>query len=412
MKRAVITGLGVVSPLGSNLKVFTEHLQAGHSGVRRIESFDVADYGSQIGGEVTGFDPNDYVSKKEQRRMDDYSQYAIGGAKMAIEDAGLDITSEDQDRIGVVIGSGVGGLKTLEKQHTILMQKGPSRCSPFMIPEMILNMASGLIAIEFDFRGPNYSTVSACASAAHAIGDCLNIIRNGEADIMISGGSDAAVSPLGVGGFCALKALSKRNDEPEKASRPFDAERDGFVIAEGAAILVIEELEHAKRRGASIYCEVAGCGMTCDAFHMTAPREDGSGAAKAMKLAMKDAGVNPDDIDYINAHGTSTQLNDKMETKAIKLALGEDLARKVMVSSSKSMTGHLLGAAAGIESAVCALIIRDGVVTPTINYETPDPECDLDYVPNTARETKVKACLNNSLGFGGHNASLAFTSVE
>lgn len=412
MRKVVITGMGIVSPLGSDLGVFWDRIKAGHSGIRRIQSFDVSDYASQIAGEVVEYEVDQFISKKEQRRMDKFTQYAMGAAKMAIDNSGIDMKLEVPERIGAIVGSGIGGLHTLEDQHSVLMDKGPSRCSPFMIPQMITNIPAGLIAIEHNLKGPNYAVVSACASAAHAIGDALRIIQKDEADVMIAGGSEATVCGLGIAGFCAMRALSTRNDEPEKASRPFDADRDGFVMGEGAAIIVMENVERAKKRGAHIYCEVAGFGMTCDAYHITAPIEDGSGAARAMELAMKDAGLNPDDIDYINAHGTSTQLNDKVETLAIKTALGENCARKVMISSTKSMTGHLLGAAGGIETAVCALAIRDGVVPPTINYETPDPECDLDYVPNTAREAEVRVCLNNSLGFGGHNACLLLRAVD
>ena len=412
MRRVVITGLGVVSPLGCGLKVFWDRVTAGHSGIRRITKFDPSRFPTQIAGEVIEFDANAFISPKEQRRMDQFSQFGLAAAKMAIVDSGLDLNTANHERIGVIVGSGIGGLQTLEAQHSVLRDKGPSRCSPFMIPQMISNMAGGLIAIEHKLKGPNYSVVSACASALHSMGDAMRVIQRGEADVMVSGGTEASVSEIGIAGFSALRALSTRNDAPEKASRPFDKDRDGFVMSDGAAILVLEELEYAKKRGARIYCELGGFGMSCDAFHMTAPDEDGTGAARAMALGMKDAGLNPDDIDYINAHGTSTMLNDKIETKAIKLALGEDRARKVMISSTKSMTGHLLGAAGGIESITCALAIKNGVVPPTINYETPDPDCDLDYVPNTARGAQIGACLNNSFGFGGHNASLLFKKMQ
>ncbi|MFO7870154.1 MAG: beta-ketoacyl-ACP synthase II [Kiritimatiellia bacterium] len=411
MRRAVITGLGVVSPLGCKLEDFWGGLRSGTSGIRAISKFDSSRVESRIAGEVAGFDPLEFLPRKELRRMDSFSQYAIGAARSAIEDSGVELEREAPERVGVVVGSGIGGLTTLEQQHTILVQKGPGRCSPFMIPEMISNMAGGLIAIRYGCRGPNYSTVSACASAAHAIVDSTRLIRNEEADMVITGGAEAPVCELGVAGFCAMRALSTRNDEPAKASRPFDAGRDGFVIAEGAGIIILEEMEHARARNARIYCEVAGFGVTCDAFHMTAPCEDGAGAAQSMELAMKQAGAGPEDVDYINAHGTSTQLNDKMETAAIKTALGEERARSVTISSTKSMTGHLLGAAAAVETAACSLAIRDGVVPPTINYETPDPECGLDYTANAAREKKVNFCLNNSLGFGGHNACIALRSV-
>jgi 3-oxoacyl-[acyl-carrier-protein] synthase II len=407
MRRAVITGLGVVSPLGSDLNVFWNRLMSGQSGIRRITKFDVTNYASQIAGEVVEFDADAFIDKKERRRMDNFSQFAVGAAKMAVKDAGLDPASMPGERAGVIVSSGIGGLLTLQQQHSVLLEKGPDRCSPFMIPHMIGNMASGFIAIQFGFKGPNYSVVSACASAAHSIGDAQRIIQRDEADVMLAGGAEATICELGVGGFAAMRALSTRNGEPQKASRPFDKNRDGFVMAEGSAVVVLEELEHARKRGARIYAEMAGFGMTCDAFHMTAPDEDGRGATRAMQMAVKDAGLNLEDIGYINAHGTSTPLNDKVESLAIKKAFGPELSRRVMVSSSKSMTGHLLGAAGGIETAVCALVIHHGAIPPTINYETPDPDCDLDYVPNTAREARVNACLNNSFGFGGHNACLA-----
>lgn len=410
-RRVVITGMGVVSPLGCDLDVFWKRNVSGHSGVRRVQQFDVSAYPSQIAGEVVEFDVNAFVSPKEQRRMDPYARFAMGAAKLAMTDSGLDMAVEDPLRAGVIAGSGIGGLQTMEVQYRTLIERGPRRCSPFMIPQMISNMMSGNIAIEYGMKGPNYGVVSACATAAHAIGDAMRIIQRGETDIMVSGGSDASICALGFAGFCALRALSTRNDEPQRASRPFDRERDGFVMAEGAAMIVLEELEHARQRGARIYAELAGFGATCDAFHETAPSEDGEGAARAMTMAMKDAAINPADIDYINAHGTSTELNDRCETRAIKTALGEERARSIMVSSTKSMTGHLLGAAGGIEAAVCALAICNGVVPPTINYENHDPECDLDYVPNQAREAKVRAALSNSLGFGGHNASLLIKAI-
>jgi len=411
MKRAVITGIGVVSPLGCELKTFWERLKTGHSGIRRIQKFDPSRFNAQIAGEVVEFDIDSFVPKKEQRRMDEFSLFAMGAAKLAMADSGIDMKVENPERVGVIIGSGIGGLHTLEVQHAILKERGPDRCSPFMIPMMISNMASGLIAIEFNMKGPNYSVVSACASAAHSIGDAFRLIQRGDSDVVLSGGAEASVCELGIAGFCALRALSTRNDAPEKASRPFEKDRDGFVMGDGGAIVVIEELERARKRGAKIYCEIKGFGMSCDAFHMTAPADSGEGAARAMKLAIQDGGLTAGGIDYINAHGTSTPLNDKIETKAIKLALG-DHAKKVMISSTKSMTGHLLGAAGGLETAICSLVLRDQVVPPTINYETPDPECDLDYVPNTARQGQIKACLNNSFGFGGHNACLLLTKFE
>jgi len=412
VRRSVITGIGLVSPLGSELEKFWERIVSGQSGVRRVTRIDIDPFPSQIGGEVVEFDVNDYLDRKEQRRTDPFCHYGISAARMAIQNSGLDMNTEDPTRIGCVVGSGIGGLETLEIQARIIREKGPGRCSPYTIPQMISNIAAGLIAIDCGLKGPNYSVSSACATANHALGDATRIIARDEADIVVAGGAEATLTCLGYAGFCAMRALSTRNDEPEKASRPFDKDRDGFVMSEGAGVLVVEELERAKKRGATIYCELAGFGMTCDAFHITAPVESGEGAARAMSLAMASAQVNPENIDYINAHGTSTQLNDKTETLAIKKALGEDVARKVMISSTKSMTGHLLGAAGGIETAVCALAMVNGVAPPTINYTTPDPDCDLDYVPNTAREAKIKTCLSNSLGFGGHNATLLFKAVE
>lgn len=404
--------MGLVSPLGSDLTRFWARIASGQSGVRRVQRFDISGYASQIGGEVVEFDVNEFIDKKEQRRMDPFTQYAVAAAVMAFADAGLEMDKEDPTRAGAIVGSGIGGLQTLEDQHSVLRDKGPGRCSPFMIPQMISDIAAGRIAIRYNLQGPNHAVTSACATAAHALGDAFHALRRDEADIMVTGGAEASVCPLGYAGFCALRALSTRNEDPQRASRPFDAERDGFVMSEGGVILILEELEHARKRGAKIYGEVAGFGMSCDAFHITAPDEDGEGAARAMRMAMKDGGVNPGDIDYVNAHGTSTQLNDKTETLAIKKALGAEIARKIPVSSSKSMTGHLLGAAAGIESVVCMLAMRNGVIPPTVNYENPDPACDLDYVPNTAREGTVRTCLNNSLGFGGHNATILFKAFE
>ena len=408
MRKVVVTGIGVVSPLGCDSEVFWKRIISGSSGIRRVQQFDVTAYPSQIAGEVVEFNVDEFMDKKSRRRTDPYCHFAIAAAKMAVADSGLDMSREDPCRGGVIVGSGVGGLQAVQSQHDILRDRGPSRCSPYMIPQLICDMASGLIAIKFQLKGPNYAVVSACASALHAMGDSTRIIQRGDADIMVTGGSDASVCELGFAGFCALRALSTRNDEPEKASRPFDADRDGFVMAEGACVLILEELEHARKRGAQIYCELSGYGATCDAFHETAPAADGDGAARAMQIAMDDAHVTCDEVDYINAHGTGTKLNDSSETFAIKKVFGEEQAHRVMVSSTKSMTGHLLGAGGAIESAVCALAIRDGIIPPTINYETPDPECDLDYVPNTAREKKLKVVLNNALGFGGHNATLTF----
>jgi 3-oxoacyl-[acyl-carrier-protein] synthase II len=410
-RQVAVTGLGVVSPLGCDLARFWERITKGESGIGPITKFDASGMETRIAGEVRELDLDAFVDRKEQRRMDPYAHYAMAAAKMAMADSGLDPSREDPTRAGVIVGSGVGGLWTLQTQHKQLLDKGPSRVSPFMIPMMISNMASGLIAIAYNLKGPNYGIVSACASAAHCIGDAIRQIKMGEADIMVAGGAEAAICALGISGFAIMKAMSTRNDEPTKASRPFDLHRDGFVMGEGAAILILEELEHARKRGARIYCEAVEMGATCDAFHMTAPPDDGEGAARAMAAALRRAGIQPEEVDYINAHGTSTPLNDRCETAAIKAVFGEH-ARRLMVSSTKSMTGHLLGAAGGIESVVCALTIRNGVVPPTINYETPDPACDLDYVPNQAREFPVRVALNNAFGFGGHNACLVFRKYD
>ncbi len=411
MKKVVITGLGVVSPLGCTLDSVWERLTGGFSGVGTITRFDAANHPVKIAAELRDFDVNAFLDSKSQRRMDPYSQYAIAAARLAVQDSGIEWSRTDPHRNGCIVSSGVGGIGTTESEVLKMAQRGPTRVSPFCIPQIIVNIASGLVAIEHNLQGPNYCVVSACASGLHSIGEAMRLIQRGDTDIMLAGGAEAAVTPVSIAGFAAMHALSTRNDDPATASRPFDKDRDGFIMGEGAAVLVLEDFEHAKARGARIYAEVAGYGMSCDAFHMTAPAEDGEGGARSMKLAMQDAGLTSSDVDYINAHGTSTPLNDKIETLAIKKALGESDARRVMISSSKSMTGHLLGAAGAIESAVCALAIRNGVVPPTINYTTPDPECDLDYVPNTARTASVRACLNNSLGFGGHNACVAFRAV-
>lgn len=411
MRRVVVTGVGVITPLGCELETFRQRLFAGTSGIRTIQQFDASAFDARIAGEVIEFNADDFISVKEQRRLDRFTHYALAAAQLAVRHCGAELNRIDLDRAGAIVGSGIGGLQTLEKQHEILRTRGPARNSPFMIPQMICNIAAGMIAIEHGLRGPNYAAISACATAAHCIGDAMHIIRRGEADLMLAGGAEASVCPLGISGFAAMKALSTRNDEPERASRPFDRDRDGFVMGEGAAVVVLEELEHARARGADIFCELVGFGMSCDAHHMTAPAEGGEGAARAITAALKDAGVAAESVDYINAHGTSTQLNDRGETAAIKRALGETKARSLMVSSTKSMTGHLLGAAAGLEAVVCALAIRDQVVPPTINYDTPDPDCDLDYVPNEARAADVKVCLNNSLGFGGHNTCMVLRAL-
>ena len=407
-RRVVVTGLGLVSPLGSDLNRYLERLLKGQSGIRRIQTFDPTDYTSQIAGEVVEFDADQFVSKKEQRRMDPFCPYGIAAAKMAVADSGLDFQKEDVTRCGVILGSGTGGLQVMMTQMDTLRQRGPSRFSPFMIPQMLTNILPGYVAIEFGLQGPNYCLTSACASATHSLGDAMRIVRNNEADIMLAGGSEGAICELAVGGFCAMRALSTRNDAPEKASRPFDKDRDGFVIGEGSGILVLEELEHAKRRGAKIYCELAGYGRTCDAYHITAPHDEGAGAARAMSMAMTDAGLTPQDINYVNPHATSTSLGDRGETLAIKRAFGEEQARKLTISATKSMIGHGLGAAGGMESVAVALMIKNGVVHPTINLDNPDDGCDLDYVPGAARELKITACMKNSFGFGGHNAALCY----
>lgn len=410
-RRVAVTGLGVVSPLGCNHDRFIERLLAGQSGVRQVQAFDVSAYTSKIAGEVVEFDPEQYIPKKEARRMDPFCQYGIAATKLAVADSGLDFTKEDPTRCGALMGSGIGGLQILQEQMRILAEKGPSRFSPFMIPQMITNILAGYVAIEYGLQGPNYCITSACATATHCLGESMRLIRAGEADIMVAGGAEGSICELGIGGFCAMRALSTRNDEPTRASRPFDRGRDGFVIAEGAGILVLEELERAKARGARIYCELSGYGRTCDAYHITAPHENGAGAARAMTQAIADAGLTPSDITYVNPHATSTQLGDLCEIQAIKTAMGADVAKKIALSATKSMIGHGLGAAGGLESVAVARMIEKGVVHPTINLEDPDDGCDLDFVPNQARELKIKAALKNSFGFGGHNASLCFTAL-
>ena len=410
-KRVVVTGLGVVSPVGSTLDSFWAAIQAGESGIGPITYFDASAFDTKFAGQVKGFNIEEFIPKKEARRMDPFCHYGVAAAKMAVADSGLDMAKEDPTRVGVVAASGVGGLQILQAQMDVLRTKGPGRFSPFMIPQMITNILPGLISINHGMKGPNFAIVTACASGTHCIGEALRLIRCGAGDVFVCGGAEGAICELGVGGFNAMRALSTRNDSPQTASRPFDKDRDGFVMGEGAGMLVVEEYAHAQARGAKIYCELAGFGCTGDAYHITAPDESASGPARGMMLAVQDAGLTPADIDYVNAHGTSTELNDAGETKAIKIALGEERARQIAVSSTKSMTGHLLGAAGGVESVVCALAIRDGVLPPTINYTTPDPACDLDYVPNVARKANIRACLNNSLGFGGHNATLCFKAV-
>jgi 3-oxoacyl-[acyl-carrier-protein] synthase II len=405
--RVVITGLGAVTPLGNTAEEFWTSLTQGKSGIGPITRFDSTGFGTRIAGEVKGFDALKYVDKKDDRKLDLYLKYALACAVMAVEDAGFDPAKEDGNRFGVLVGSGIGGLGTLLDSHKTLLDKGPDRVSPFFIPMLIINMASGLISMRFGARGPNSSVVTACATGNHAIGDATRIIQRGDADVMIAGGAEAIIIPLTIAGFCQMKAMSTRNDEPTKASRPFDAERDGFVAGEGGGLVVLESLEHARRRDARIYAEVVGYGMTGDAHHMTAPDPEGDGAARAMAAALKDAVLEPSAVGYINAHGTSTPYNDKFETIAIKRVFGEH-AKRLPVSSTKSMTGHLLGAAGGIEAVATTLTIYHGVLPPTINYEKPDPDCDLDYVPNQARKQDVEVALSNAFGFGGTNAILAF----
>jgi len=405
-KRVVITGLGVISPVGNDSSSFWQSLKDGKSGVGPTTSFDATGFDSRISAEVKNFDPTRYgISLKDIKRTAKFVQFAIAAAKEAMESSGLDSKKQDGTRMGVIIGSGIGSLHTIEEEHKILLSKGPSRLSPFLIPMLIVNEASGMVAIIHGLKGPNSCVATACASGSHAIGEAYRTILYGDADAILTGGTESCIVPTAVGGFCALRALSTRNNDPQKASRPFDRDRDGFVMAEGCGLVVLETLEHAQKRNANIIAEIVGFGMSCDAYHITAPDPDGAGAAQAMTMALKDAQMNPTEITYINAHGTSTKLNDKIETLSMKKAFGE-YSKKVMVSSTKSVTGHLLGAAGGVEFVACCLAIRDGVVPPTINYEHPDPECDLDYVPNIARKTNVTACMSNSLGFGGHNASL------
>ena len=408
-RRVVITGLGAITPVGNNVETFWSNLKKGVSGIRKIEAFDTTGYDCQIGGEVRGFDPKPFFrNPKDIRRTDRFAQLALAAAKMALENSGIDLEKLNRDRFGVIVSSGIGGLKTLEDQYTVLVTKGPSRNSPFTIPMLISNMASGLISMEYGLHGPNLCIVTACATSNNAIGESWRMIKFGDADIFLAGGSEASIVAIGLAGFSAMRALSTRNDEPERASRPFDRDRDGFIMSEGAGVLVVEELEHAKARGAKIYCELTGYGLTADAYHMTAPPPNGEGAARAMQLALEHARISPDQVDYINAHATSTDIGDLCETRAIKKVFG-DHAHKVSISSTKSMTGHLLGGAGGVEMAACALAIRDSVIPPTINLENPSEECDLDYTPNVAREKKVRVVLNNSFGFGGHNATLVAT---
>ncbi|PYQ41321.1 MAG: beta-ketoacyl-[acyl-carrier-protein] synthase II [Acidobacteria bacterium] len=410
-RRVVVTGVGLVSPVGIGTEETWKSLQAGRSGAGPITLFDASQHSSRFACEVKGFDPLRWVEKKEVKKMDRFIQFAVAAADFALKDSGLKVDAGNDEMVGVYIGSGIGGFATIEREHTILMERGPSRISPFFIPAAIVNLASGWISIRSGAKGPNSATCTACTTSAHAIGDSYRLIQRGDADAMIAGGSEAAITPLGVGGFAAMRALSTRNDQPEKASRPFDLGRDGFVIGEGAGVVILEELEAARRRGAHVYCELVGYGMSSDAYHISAPCEDGDGAYRVMKKAIKDARIEPSAIGYVNVHGTSTPPGDKVEVLAIKRVFG-DHARRLPISSTKSMTGHLLGAAGGLEAGITALALRDQVLPPTINYETPDPECDLDIVPNEARRVKLDYALSNSFGFGGTNGALVFKRYE
>ncbi|KIH77383.1 3-oxoacyl-[acyl-carrier-protein] synthase II [Geoalkalibacter ferrihydriticus] len=410
MRRVVVTGIGIVSPLGTGIEKNWQALAEGRSGIDRITRFDASELPTQIAGEVRDFNPEDYIEKKEIKKMDLFIQYAVGAADMALRDSGLEITEENAERVGVVVGAGLGGLPTIEKYHQAMLEGGYRKITPFFIPMLIINLAPGHISIRFGAKGPNVSSVSACATGTHSIGDAYHMIARGDADAMFAGGSESTITPLGIAGFNVMKALSTRNDDPAAASRPFEKSRDGFVMAEGAGIVILEELESAQRRGAKIYAEVCGYGLTGDAYHLTAPAPGGEGAARCMRMAMRGAGVNPDQVDYINAHGTSTPFNDLYETLAIKAVLG-DHAAKTAVSSTKSMTGHALGAAGGVEAVFTLLAMERGFIPPTINYDEPDPECDLDYVPNQAREADVRVAMSNSFGFGGTNATLLFKKI-
>ena len=410
-RRVVITGVGLVSPLGIGTGATWDGLCAGRSGIGPITRFDAGAFAARIAGEVKDFDPLEFIGRKDVKKMDVFIQYAIAAAEFALRDAGLKTDQPLGPRAGVFIASGIGGFSTIEREHRALLDGGPRRISPFFIPSAIINLAAGQVSIRFGAQGPNSSTCTACSASAHAVGDAFEIVRRGTADVMIAGGSEAAITPMGVGGFAAMRALSTRNDEPERASRPFDDDRDGFIIGEGAGVVVLEELDRARRRGVPLYAEVAGYGMSGDAYHVTAPAEDAGGAVRVMRAALDDAGVEPAAVDYVNAHGTSTRYNDKLETLAIKKCFG-DHARSLAISSTKSMTGHLLGAAGGLEAGIAALAVRDQVLPPTINLERPDPDCDLDYVPNRKREAAVTYALSNSFGFGGTNASLLFRRCE
>ena len=405
MKRVVVTSVGAITPIGKNCNDFWDGIKEGRNGVDTITAFDVTDFKCKVAAEIKDFDASEYIDKKDARKMDRYTQFGFIAAREAFENSGLDMEKEDPWRIGVITGSGVGGIETLETQHETLMTKGPGRVSPFFVTMMISNMAAAQIAIHLGAKGANENVVAACASGTNAIGNAFNIIKRGECDAIIAGGAEATITPLAFAGFCSMKAMSQNNDNPKLASRPFDLERDGFVMGEGAGFLVLEELEHAKKRGANIICELVGYGITNDAYHITTPAPGGEGGAKAMEFALNSAGITPDKIDYINAHGTSTKYNDSFETQAIKKVFGEH-SKKLMISSTKSMTGHLLGAAGGIEAIICALALKEGFVPATINYNTPDPECDLDIVPNVGRKADIEYAMSNSLGFGGHNSAI------
>ncbi|MFA6849852.1 MAG: beta-ketoacyl-ACP synthase II [Selenomonadaceae bacterium] len=406
VNRVVITGIGAITPIGIGKDAFWQSLLAGKSGIKKTSRFDASEYTAQIAGEVADFEPTDYIDKKESKRMDRYAQFAVAATKMAFEDAKMDLEAEDHQRIGTFVGTGIGGIETMHKQYSTLFDKGPSRISPFFIPMMIGNMAAGQVSITFGLQGPSSCVVTACATGTNCIGDAYRVIQRGDADVMVAGGTEACISPAATAGFCSMKALcSDRNDDPEHASRPFDKNRSGFVMGEGAGIVVLESLEHAENRGAHIYAEIAGYGSNSDAFHITSPAPGGAQAAKCMQLALADAKMKPEDVDYINAHGTSTHLNDECETMAVKSVFG-DYAKKISMSSIKSMTGHLLGAAGGVECIATALTVQNDMMPPTINYDTPDEGLDLDYVPNQARQKIVRAAISNSFGFGGHNACL------
>jgi len=410
MRRVVVTGVGVVSPLGTGNRKNWDALTAGISGIGHITRFDATDFPVRIAGEVKDFVAEDFIDKKEIKKMDLFIQYALAATHFAMEDSGFKIDDENAERVGVLVGAGLGGLPSIERYHTALLEGGYKKISPFFIPMLIINLAPGHISMRYGAKGPNISSVSACATSTHSIGDAYHIIRRGDADAMIAGGTESTITPLGIGGFAVMRALSDRNDTPQAASRPFEKNRNGFVMGEGAGIVILEEYESAKKRGAKIYAEVAGYGLTGDAYHLTAPAPGGEGAARCMRMALKNAGLNPEDVNYINAHGTSTPMNDLYETMAIKSAFGEH-AKKLMVSSTKSMTGHALGAAGGLEAVYTLMAMDKGIVPPTINYQEPDPECDLDYVPNTARDMKITSALSNNFGFGGTNATLLFKKI-